>query len=63
MATNRYNGRKAQLDGFAAGTVLYRILAADASYPSNSYNPNTRPLDDPKQGRFEPTDPTLGGYT
>ncbi len=63
MATNRYNGREAQLDGFAAGTVLYRILAADPSYPSNSYNPNTRPLDDPKQGRFEPTDPTLGGYT
>lgn len=63
MATNRYNGRKARLEGFAAGTVLYRILAADASYPSNSYNRTTRPLNDAKQGRFEPTDPALGGYT
>ncbi len=63
MATNRYNGRKAKLERFAAGTVLYRILKADASYPSNSYNPTPRPLGHPKQGRFEPTDPTLGGYT
>ena len=63
MATNRYNGRKATLESFTAGAVFYRILPADATYTSDSYNPTPRPLDDPKQGRFEPADPSLGGYT
>jgi hypothetical protein len=63
VATNRYNGREADLEPIAANTLLYRILDADASYDSNSYNPTPRPLDHPKQGRFEPADPKLGGYT
>lgn len=63
MATNRYNGREADLEPFTVGTLLYRILDADAPYDSNSYNPTPRPLGHPKQGRFEPTDPALGGYT
>lgn len=63
MPTNRYNGRKAEIERFTADTVLYRILPADATFKSNSYNPAPRPLDHPKQGRFEPADPALGGYT
>jgi hypothetical protein len=63
VATNRYNGRPAELERVAAGTMLYRILPADAAYTSNSYNPTPRDLDHPKQGRFEPADPRLGGYT
>jgi hypothetical protein len=65
VPTNRYNGATAQLVTFPSGTVLYRILAADATYPTDSYNPSPRPLDHPKQGRFEPDPayPEIGGYT
>jgi RES domain len=62
MATNQYNDSAADLETIPAGTVLYRILAANATYAANSFNPNPRPVDDPGQGRFEPTDPALGGY-
>jgi hypothetical protein len=55
MATNQYNESPADLETVPAGTVLYRILAADAGYAANSFNPHPRPLDDP-------TDPALGGY-
>ncbi|WP_192829967.1 RES domain-containing protein [Mycobacterium sp. UM_Kg1] len=37
-------------------------MAANASYPANSFNMNPRKLGHPKQGRFEPADPRLGGY-
>ncbi|MFL0278534.1 hypothetical protein [Mycobacterium sp. SMC-19] len=63
MATNRYNGRAAELEPIPAGTGFYRILPADATYDSNSYNMKPRRLDDRKQGRFEPVEPSLGGYT
>lgn len=62
MPTNRYNQRSADTETLPAGTRLYRILAADAAYPANSFNMNPRPLNDPYQGRFEPTDKKLGGY-
>jgi RES domain len=62
MATNQYNDSAADLQTITAGTDLYRILPADATYAANSFNPNPRPLDHPEQGRFEPTDPALGGY-
>jgi hypothetical protein len=63
VATNRYNGRKPELEDFGAATILYRILPADATYTSDSYNPTPRALDHRNQGRFEPADPRLGGYT
>jgi hypothetical protein len=56
MPTNRYNQRSADTEIIPAGTRLFRILAADASYAANSFNMNPRPLHDPFQGRFEPTD-------
>ena len=62
MATNQYNESPADLETVPAGTVLYRILAANGGYAANSFNPHPRPLHDPDQGRFEPTDPALGGY-
>ena len=62
MATNQYNESPADLETVPAGAVLYRILAANAGYAANSFNPHPRPLHDPDQGRFEPTDPALGGY-
>jgi hypothetical protein len=62
MPTNRYNQRSADTEIIPAGTRLFRILAADASYAANSFNMSPRPLHDPFQGRFEPTDPKLGGY-
>lgn len=62
MPTNRYNGRLADVETVRKGTELYRIMAADASYAANSFNMSPRPLDHPKQGRFEPADPRLGGY-
>lgn len=62
MPTNRYNERPADVEIVPKGTVLYRIMAANASYPANSFNMNPRTLGDPKQGRFEPHDPKLGGY-
>ena len=62
MATNQYNDAPADLEIVPAGTLLYRIMDADAGYAANSFNPNPRPLDDPKQGRFEPTNRALGGY-
>lgn len=62
MPTNRYNGAPADTEVIPVGTRLYRILAADATYDSNSFNPTPKPLDDAKQGRFEPADATLGGY-
>jgi hypothetical protein len=62
VATNQYNDSAADLETIPAGTVLYRILAANATYGANSYHPNPPPLDDPLQGRFDPTDPALGGH-
>lgn len=62
MPTNRYNGRVADTELVPAGTLLYRIMRADASWSANSFNMNPLPLGDPGQGRFEPTDPALGGY-
>ncbi|ORV47337.1 hypothetical protein AWC02_09495 [Mycolicibacter engbaekii] len=62
MPTNRYNGRLADVETVRKGTELYRIMAADASYAANSFNMKPRPLGHPKQGRFEPADPRLGGY-
>ena len=43
MATNQYNESPADLETVPAGTVLYRILAADAGYAANSFNPHPRP--------------------
>lgn len=62
MPTNRYNGRPADVETVPKGAELYRIMAADASYAANSFNMSPRPLAHPKQGRFEPADPRLGGY-
>lgn len=62
MPTNQYNGRVANVEAVRKDTVLYRIMAADASYAANSFNMSPRPLGHPKQGRFEPADPRLGGY-
>jgi RES domain len=62
MPTNRYNGRAADTEPVSAGTLLYRIMRADATWAANSFNMNPLPLHDPDQGRFEPTDPKLGGY-
>lgn len=62
MATNQYNDAPADLETVPAGTLLYRIMDADAAYDANSFNPSPWPVDDPRQGRFEPTDRALGGY-
>ena len=62
MPTNRYNGREADTEPVAAGTLLYRIMRADATWDANSFNMDPLPLRDPDQGRFEPTDKNLGGY-
>jgi hypothetical protein len=62
MPTNRYNGRPADTEPVRIGTRLYRILRADATWDANSFNMSPLPLGDPYQGRFEPTDPKLGGY-
>ena len=62
MPTNRYNGAPADIDTIPAGTPLYRILKANATYDSNSFNPTPLPLGDKDQGRFEPIHPDLGGY-
>lgn len=62
MPTNRYNGRPADTEPVRTGTRLYRILRADATWDANSFNMSPLPLRDPFQGRFEPTDPQLGGY-
>src|SRR5947209_1761751 len=62
MPTNRYNGRPADTEPLRRGTRLYRILRANATWDSNSFNMNPLPLNDPDQGRFEPTDRKLGGY-
>ena len=62
MATNVYNGTAADLETLRAGSRLYRIRRAAASYAANSFNPDPKPLHDPLQGRFEPTDSALGGY-
>ncbi|MGO9153411.1 RES domain-containing protein [Mycobacterium sp.] len=62
MPTNRYNRRVADTEPVSAGTLLYRIMRADATWDANSFNMKTRPCPDPDQGRFEPTDPKLGGY-
>jgi hypothetical protein len=62
MPTNRYNGRAADTEPVSAGTLLYRIMRADATWDANSFNVNPLPLRDPDQGRFEPTDRKLGGY-
>lgn len=37
MPTNRYNGRPADVETVPKGTELYRIMAANASYPANSF--------------------------
>jgi hypothetical protein len=62
VPTNRYNGNPPELEKIPAGTRLYRIYPADATYAANSFNPKPRRLGHPKQGRFEPTIRTLGGY-
>lgn len=64
MATNDYRGVPADIETICAGTVLYRILAANATYTSNSiYDPDhPLPVGDQEQGRFDPVDRTLGGY-
>lgn len=62
MPTNTYNGTAADLEPVAAGTRLYRIRSVPSPYAANSFNPSPKPLGDPLQGRFEPTDPALGGY-
>ena len=62
MPTNRYNGRPADTEPIYANTTLVRIMRADATWDPNSFNPSPRPVGDPDQGRFEPTDPGLGGY-
>jgi hypothetical protein len=62
VATNVYNGTAADLEPVAKGAKLYRIRAAGKSYAANAFNPIPKPLNDPEQGRFEPTDPALGGY-
>src|ERR1700730_14286342 len=62
MASNQYNGAPADVDTVHSGTRLYRILRADATWKSNSFNMKPRTPGDPEQGRFEPTDPKLGGY-
>jgi RES domain len=62
MATNQYNESAADVETVSAGTVVYRILDAAATYAANSFNPYPRQLHDPYQGRFEPTDAALGGY-
>ncbi|WP_428338665.1 RES domain-containing protein [Mycobacterium sp.] len=62
MATNVYNGTAADLEPITKGSTLYRIRAAGATYAANSFNPRPKPLHDTAQGRFEPTDPVLGGY-
>jgi RES domain len=62
VATNVYNGTAADLEPVAKGAKFYRIRAAGKSYAANAFNPSPKPLHDPEQGRFEPTDPALGGY-
>jgi hypothetical protein len=44
MATNQYNNSTADVEALRAGTILYRILSASATYAANTYNPNPRPL-------------------
>ncbi|WP_187298388.1 RES family NAD+ phosphorylase [Rhodococcus sp. BS-15] len=64
MATNDYNGVPADTETVCAGTLLYRILPTTAPYAANSiYDPAIPlPVGDPLQGRFDPSDPTFGGY-
>lgn len=62
MPTNRYNGAPADTVTISAGTLLYRVLKANATYDSNSFNPKPVLLGDKNQGRFEPVHPDLGGY-
>lgn len=62
MPTNRYNGAPADTDTIPAGTALYRILKANATYGSNSFNPTPLPRGDKNQGRFEPVHSDMGGY-
>lgn len=62
VATNAYNGTAADVEFIGAGTRLYRIRRAASTHAANSFNPDPRPLDDPLQGRFEPTDSALGGH-
>jgi RES domain len=63
VADNVYNGTAADLETISAGTTLYRIRRATASYAANSFNPHPKPLGDRLQGRFEPPpNSALGGY-
>lgn len=65
MSTGAYNGAAADVETITAGTRLYRILSTDsnATFPLNSFNEsNIRPLGHDRQGRFDPLDPTYGGY-
>lgn len=61
MATNVYNGTAADIEVIGAGARLYRIRRTATTHAANSFNHDPRPLDDPLQGRFEPTDCALGG--
>lgn len=62
MPTNTYNSTAADLEPVVAGTRLYRIRSVPSPYAANSFNPSPKPLGDPLQGRFDPTDPAVGGY-
>jgi hypothetical protein len=62
VPTNTYNGTAADLVTIEAGSPLYRIRRTPSTYAANSFNPSPKSLGDPLQGRFEPTDPAVGGY-
>jgi hypothetical protein len=50
MPTDRYNGRATDTEAVPAGTTLYRIMRADATWDANSFNAHPKPLGDKTQG-------------